>query len=1438
MYKRLISLFLIVPTFVFCQQVTNCKYWFDSDYANAVTVNTTSTSISLSINASALSLGYHQLNFQVFDGKENWSSIVTSGFLYVNTNSTPQLTNYRYWFDDDFVNVKTINATNNYLTINFDGSLLSNGQHVINFQAKDINGKWSAIVTSNLNRALATYSQIAQKAIQPIGIQKIVADPIQLGTGTYTYEHKDLSIPVVNGTLNFTRYYNTFNSQNVSMLGYGWSHSYNYFLENQQDTTWNMHYPDGHVEVFTPTNINGQSTPFLSGTLDSLQKNANSTFSLYTRNKTQYHFDVTGKLDSIIDLNANNTLLYYTGNNLDSIVGQGGRSLKFSYTANNISAITDPLNRSCTYAYDGNNNLVSITDFKNNTSYFTYDNLHRMLTDVNNLGNIVVDNSYDVNGKVVTQKDAYSKVTSIVYESPNVGDALVTNPDNSQIVAHHDSLIRKTLDKDELGFTKMYAYDIYSNETGFTNENNISETRQYDNYGNLTIDTLPGKKIAQFSYNNFNSPLQITDARGNTKTFYYNSINNNLDSIHNPDNSIQSFKYNSSGQMIQSKDGNGNIVTYTYSAFGDVLTIQTFTGIKQYSYDASGRKNAVTDERGNITKYEYDNNDNIIKVTDALGRRIESNYDAANQLLSVKDKNGNITSFTYDKKGRKISSTNAAGAITTYAYDVRDNLISVTDANNNTLTYSYDAKGRKISSTNALGTTIYQYDAVGNLIKTIDPTNKTLDFTYSATNKKTSQKDGLNNTITYAYDNNNNLVSIIDPLNRVTAYSYDVANRLITVTDAANKTTAVTYDKNGNKIKVIDANTHEQTYSYDAANRIIGFKDAAGNNFNYTYDSVGNNTTLIKPTGTITRLFDAANRVITVNNSTGNNYHFIYDNNDNVLSMSNVTGTSSFTYNNLNQLIQYHDPFNKTVSYTYDAVGNKKTIVYPGGYTVNYGYDATNNLKSVTDWLNHTFIYSYDAAGRTTQVQYPNTINCKYNFDAAGRLTSKLNFSSNNTIIAGSSFTLDAIGNKITEQRQGPVAAGLINQSRAYIYGNDDRMLTDSIWNFANDNSGNRTAETNGVKTATYTFSVDNILNSRVDTSGIASQYSYDVNGHRLSKSVGVNSSLYVLDKSSNLAQILQITDASGVIKSNYIYGLGLLETIDAASAPLYYHFDAQHNTSVLTDQTGILKDSYTYDPFGTLLSHSGTTIQPFTFLGEYGVEQETPAIYYVRARYYDATNGRFISKDLHDYDLNNPQTINKYVYSTNNPISNFDFNGYYSWTDYASNIKDLNDNFENIKNSSETLPWLKGFNESVHGELSYTGFDPNIKLDFGKILETVDYTKKLNSFYFEESSITNDYLNNNINGKQLFTKTITAGAKVLPHFSSLIQLNEESKKLVNDYMDNNIDNTELWTGIFISGTNVIIPGYKNLADYLKVQAYNSAFGGEVEITPKRVACK
>jgi RHS repeat-associated protein len=371
--------------------------------------------------------------------------------------------------------------------------------------------------------------------------------------------------------------------------------------------------------------------------------------------------------------------------------------------------------------------------------------------------------------------------------------------------------------------------------------------------------------------------------------------------------------------------------------------------------------------------------------------------------------------------------------------------------------------------------------------------------------------------------------------------------------------------------------------------------------------------------------------------------------------MTNSQGTSTFIYDSLNRRKKYIDMFGDTVIYTYDSVGNFKTIKYPGNHIVQYYYDSANLMTQVIDCLGNIYSYTYDSRGKLKRLTYPNGAICDYSYNSAGQLDTIVNrFLNPASIINKSVFSYDANGQRISEQRQGPIPFHLTASSFSYKYGPDDRLLSDSLTKYVNDNNGNRTADSS---VASYNFSVDNLLSSLTSTSGTTS-FHYDGLDNRIERKKGGNIRRYILDLSSNLSKVLMEKDSTGNIKATYIYGLGLLAFIDSANNVYYPHFDAQYNTVALSDDSAHITDTYTYDPFGIMLKHTGNSKQPFTFLGEYGVQMEDSVLYYIRARYSDAKNGRFLSKDPIPGSLINPQSLNKYVYSLNNPINSWDITG------------------------------------------------------------------------------------------------------------------------------------------------------------------------------------
>lgn len=64
----------------------------------------------------------------------------------------------------------------------------------------------------------------------------------------------------------------------------------------------------------------------------------------------------------------------------------------------------------------------------------------------------------------------------------------------------------------------------------------------------------------------------------------------------------------------------------------------------------------------------------------------------------------------------------------------------------------------------------------------------------------------------------------------------------------------------------------------------------------------------------------------------------------------------------------------------------------------------------------------------------------------------------------------------------------------------------------------------------------------------------------------------------------------------------------------------------------------------------------PYRYAG-YRYDKAT-GLYYLQSRYYDAKNGRFITRDSFEGFQDKPLSLNKYAYTENNPVNLVDPNG------------------------------------------------------------------------------------------------------------------------------------------------------------------------------------
>ncbi|MEO6254608.1 MAG: M43 family zinc metalloprotease [Ferruginibacter sp.] len=130
------------------------RYWFDNQFANAVTVNLTQVSNYHLINNVAtniLNSGLHSINVVFKDDNNKWSSIVTSLFYKLSVQPPAGSSKYEYWIDNNYSGkiVQNITTTSNLIIIDDIWSdELTDGLHTLNIRFKPDGKHWSSTIVS------------------------------------------------------------------------------------------------------------------------------------------------------------------------------------------------------------------------------------------------------------------------------------------------------------------------------------------------------------------------------------------------------------------------------------------------------------------------------------------------------------------------------------------------------------------------------------------------------------------------------------------------------------------------------------------------------------------------------------------------------------------------------------------------------------------------------------------------------------------------------------------------------------------------------------------------------------------------------------------------------------------------------------------------------------------------------------------------------------------------------------------------------------------------------------------------------------------------------------------------------------------------------------------------------------------------------------------
>ncbi|HEU5477538.1 MAG TPA: RHS repeat-associated core domain-containing protein [Gaiellaceae bacterium] len=945
---------------------------------------------------------------------------------------------------------------------------------------------------------------------------------------------------------------------------------------------------------------------------------------------TSYQYDPLRRLTQTTDpLGHTSTRAYDGDGNLTSTTDGDKKKTSYTYDLDNeLTKVTRADATTPTYGYDGDGNQTSQTDGANHITSYSYDALDRVASVTDPL-NRTTSYGYDAAGNLTSLTDPSGRTTSYGYDAANELTAISYSDGTTPNVSftYTANGLRATM-SDGSG-TASYSYDQLNRLTSQTNGANQTVAYGYDLAGNLASLTYPNTKTVTRSYDNANRLTGITDWLGHTTSFTPDP-DSNTTSIAYPNGITATNVFDQADQLSSITDknsGGSTLASFGYSRDNNgQLTGETPTGSGQgsnqsYAYDSLNQLTGV-----NSSNYSYDAADNLTGLISGASQ----SYNAANQLTSS-TLNGTTSSYSYSPEGNRTS----AGPLLTVSGNEITDAVRNANIQGDGRTPPDSSFGIWANTTNLETNGGFESGISGWGSKDHYPATVSWDQTRSdakfgsgslevvtpgSNNSEGAESNGTTvsasttytasiwvnatpgATLTFCVEEN--------PANTCHNLNFTASGgwqRYAQTVTTSSTTTGLTLEVSTNGVQAT-------TFWLDGAQieqQPIATPYVEPNGTSASRGSPFVKLPVVNAPFTETQGWVAFRlRTGWSNSNAPSNYPALMS-----WLSSDANGTHSIQlyFSKSGQgfvLVRRDDPNSGIVG--------AGTVTFTAGdqVTVVAAWTATQLKISVNGGAFHTANNSTIPTITATMIklgtndQYGNQpLDGDIFWAAAG----------SGTLTDTDAATLNNLGNTDPSLGQLPGSPGF-------------------AWTA--DTAAYQTASSGS---ASYRYDQANRLTTAT-VNGTTSSYSYDGDGLRASETSGGSTQHFAWDHSGNLP--LPLTDGS----TTYIYDdQGLpFEQIDSNGTPLYYQHDQLGSTRLLTDQSGTVVATYTFDPYGNETSHTGTADTPLRWAGQY--QDVTTGFYYLRARYYDPQTGEFLERDRFA-----PVTQEPYAYVDDDPLNNAD---------------------------------------------------------------------------------------------------------------------------------------------------------------------------------------
>jgi RHS repeat-associated protein len=707
------------------------------------------------------------------------------------------------------------------------------------------------------------------------------------------------------------------------------------------------------------------------------------------------------------------------------------------------------------------------------------------------------------------------------------------------------------------------------------------------------------------------------------------------------------------------------------------------------------------------TTFQYDEFGQVRETTFADGTFVTAGYDSLGQKVSETNQVGQTRTFGYDGQGRLTAVTlpsvidprtgQLASPRYEYGYDEFGNQTLIRDPLGRETRFAFDGRGQQLSRTLPLG---FGPDGIKGTVDdaTLPEGDFSERFAYDDRGRQTLHVSFEGIVMQSVYDSQTGRLAEQRFFPNLAAYNGGTGTPAEVWTheyDAFGRQTEVK--------QVAGAEVRTSTMGYDAEGRLTRLSSPEGE-IHYEYDELGRKIrTYSGPVGNPVNDthygYDGLSRLATVE---------VRERNNQPLAVPEVT---AYQYDLLGNLDLQRQANGVVVDYVYDNMNrlDKLTHFAPDG-TPN---DLSDNAKVAA------FDYTVRDDGRRTAATETfwidgqmRTSNLTWSYDGLGRLVQEIIDHYDDALDQTQRYVFDLASNRL-EKTTDQGNNGGIDEKATYLYDANDRLRIESLdqgangtvertttYGYSHTQQASKEVVEGGQLTNRQTFGYD--LQGRMaivtidsfDATGTwtrreRTNYDYDATGMRVSALHEVDANgdgtfetrtkteyLNDPDNATGYSQTLQETVldvASGHVQKVTVYTIGLdvisqMTTEYNAGQPgvpvtLTLGYDGHGSTRVLFDLVGVLatvagvRQVFHFDAYGNLLNlaaiHAATNILYSGEMFDLRIGQQ-----YLRARWYEATAGRFNRMDPFFGNLHDPLSLHKYNYAHLDPVNGTDPTG------------------------------------------------------------------------------------------------------------------------------------------------------------------------------------